>query len=221
MPNLSPISAYYAHLASFDGTNPVIMDLAHIQLIGGIVLAEKPANILEIGIGTGFLSRTLLLACECNHRGTVTCVDNAHDWGGAAPAHFKTLSAQGANIVLADEHEFLVQDSGSYNLIVCDGDHTRTHAEAHRIFALAADAAFVFFHDTASPQFPNLRDIVTTARSCGFPHHEFTSVIDPTERTDRGLLMVINRRGQTWRTPWWLKARQALGRIRRGARRPA
>jgi predicted O-methyltransferase YrrM len=215
------LAAYHGHLRTFDPANPVIMDLAHVQLIGGVVFAHKPAQLLEFGIGSGFLTRALLLACACNRRGGLTCVDNAHDWQGIAPPHFSALQADGAHIILADEHRFLATASGQYDLIVCDGDHTRTDTHAHRVFELAADGAFVFFHDTATPQFPNLRNLVAAAKYSGFAYHEFTAVSLPGERTDRGLLMVINDRGQRWRIPPWLHVRHALGNVKRRLKPPA
>jgi predicted O-methyltransferase YrrM len=220
MPSNSPapastLAAYQEHLRAFDESNPVIMDLAHVQLICGVIFAHKPRRLLEFGIGSGFLTRAMLLAAAHNQRGELTCVDNAHDWQGVAPAHFRELEAKGAKIVLSDEHRFLASATGDYDLIVCDGDHTNTDAHAHRVFALAADGAYVFFHDTATPQFPNLRRLVLTAASCGFAYHEFTEVSRPGERTDRGLLMVINNRRKTWRIPFWLRLRNVLGNLKR------
>lgn len=214
----SPLAAYHAHLASFDPANPVAMDLAHVQFICGAVLAHKPARLLELGIGSGFLSRAMLLACACNQRGKLTCVDNAHDWQGQPPPHFDRLAADGVNLVISAEHDFVIAEHEPYDLLVCDGDHAKTHQHAPHILRLAADGAFIFFHDTANPQFPNLGLLQVCARYSGFACHQFTALSLPNERTDRGLLMIINDRRKSWRTPPWLPVRHFLGRIRRRLR---
>lgn len=211
----SPSASYLEFLSGYDASNPVVMDLAHIQLICGVIFAHKPARLLELGIGTGFLTRAMLLACAGNGRGKLTSVDNAHDWGGVVPRHFKDLEAGGAQVVIADEGEFLSGAAERYDLIVSDGDHRHGHIHAARVMAAANDRAFVFFHDTANPQFPNLADIRITADRSGFAWHEFTAKSVPGERTDRGLLMVINSRKHTWQTPLRLRGRHALGRVRR------
>lgn len=213
-----PLAAFQAHLASFDPANPVIMDLAHVQLITGIIRAHKPARLLEFGIGSGFLSRAMLLACACNQRGQLTCVDNAHDWQGQPPPHFRQLAADGVNLVIAAEADFLSTHRETYNLLVCDGDHEHTDAHAPQILKLAADGAFLFFHDTANSQFPNLRTLKACAAYSGLAHHEFTAVSAPGERTDRGLLLVINDRSKPWTMPPWLPVRHFLGRLRRRLR---
>jgi predicted O-methyltransferase YrrM len=208
-------AAYDRHLASYDPSNPVIMDLAHIELICGVIRAHKPFHVLEFGIGTGFLSRAMLHALSLNGRGRLTCVDNAHDWQGAAPPHFQALSAAGANVVLSDEGRFLASDHGSYDVIVCDGDHQKTDVHAKAIKERCSARGFMFFHDTANRQFPNLRRLVLAARYSGLVHHEFTAASLPGERTERGLLLVVNDSRSAWRLPPWIHLRSFAGRWRR------
>ena len=64
------------HLLSFDSQQRIAIDDPHAMLIFGLAISHKPEQVLEIGVGSGFLTQTLLNAVEYNQRGILTCVDN-------------------------------------------------------------------------------------------------------------------------------------------------
>ena len=52
--------------------NKAAIDSAHGMLILGCLMSSKSKNILEIGIGTGFITNMLLNAIEYNQIGHLT-----------------------------------------------------------------------------------------------------------------------------------------------------
>jgi len=65
--------------------NGAAIDVPHGMLILGALISSKPKNILEIGIGTGFITNLLLDGISYNEIGDLTSVDNFHDLGGNLP----------------------------------------------------------------------------------------------------------------------------------------
>lgn len=165
------------------------IDRAHAALLYGAVLSQKPARLLEIGIGSGYVTRILLDAMKWNECGELTCVDNLVDWNGVKPDHFDRL---GVRFVVQDEGYFLRDcPSDSFDLIVSDADHRHADQWASEYRRVATDGAFMFFHDTNNPDYPNLRRIVEAMK--GMPHCEFTQA-SGSERCGRGWLWVVNKK---------------------------
>ena len=54
------LAPYFNLLSSFNNTNAVAIDLAHNVFLVGAVLARKPENVLELGIGSGYVTNSLL-----------------------------------------------------------------------------------------------------------------------------------------------------------------
>ena len=79
------------HLLTFDSAQRVAIDDPHAVLIFGLAVSHKPERVLEVGVGSGFLTQTLLNAVQYNQRGTLTCVDNWFDTGGEEPGFFEEL----------------------------------------------------------------------------------------------------------------------------------
>ena len=50
------------------------IDACHATLLLGVLLSAKPQNLLEIGIGPGLATRTMLSAIEYNRIGKLTCL---------------------------------------------------------------------------------------------------------------------------------------------------
>ena len=80
-----PLVSYARLLARFDDKDNQAMDKAHIQFIIGLVSAMKPQRVLELGIGSGFLTNSLIYALNYNQAGRLTSVDNWHDTAGREP----------------------------------------------------------------------------------------------------------------------------------------
>src|SRR4051812_34187422 len=96
---MSELNPYFQLLLSFDPRNVVALDRAHNMLLLGAVVARKPHNVLELGIGSGFVTSCLFHALRYNQRGKLTSVDNWADWGGAEPKGVNNLRAGGVNVV--------------------------------------------------------------------------------------------------------------------------
>jgi hypothetical protein len=101
------LTPYFDLLSSFNNANVVAIDLAHNVFLVGAVLARKPANLLELGVGSGYVTNSLLHALRFNHRGRLTSVDNWFDWGGAEPAFASSIRAAGVTVVVSGEEEFV------------------------------------------------------------------------------------------------------------------
>ena len=120
------LSFYFSQISNFDRTN-IAIDLAHNVFLVGAVLARKPASVLELGIGSGFVTHSLMHALRFNRRGRLTSVDNWCDWNGVEPAFVSSLRAAGVNVVVSGEEEFVRCCPDAYDLLVSDADHFRSH----------------------------------------------------------------------------------------------
>jgi len=178
--------------------NKAAIDSAHGMLILGSLMSSKSKNILEIGIGTGFITTMLLNAIEYNKIGHLTCIDNFHDLGGNLPN--QTLedikSKQNVNVIAPiEEREFVFSSKeNSFDFLVSDGDHQRSGEWADQIFKIMKPNSIMFFHDIDNPGYPNLKNYITRANSLGKPNFVFNSSSRPDEDCERGILMVINKK---------------------------
>ena len=188
--SLRPVIELFTHLNTGfrDRTS---MDIAHAALIASTVLSLKPARVLELGIGTAYLSKALLLALQYNGRGTLTCVDNWYDWSGHRPQHITELETLGAKVVCNSEESFVHSSAGDqFDVVISDADHFRSHCWFEETLALVAPAGVAFFHDTNQPQvFAGLATLPERANELGLGSRHFTASSSG-ERCERGLLMV-------------------------------
>ena len=105
----------------------VAIDVAHAALLYGMVLSLKPRRCIELGIGSGYATQTILDAIARNGVGNLICVDSFQDWNGVEPPHIATLRSLGANVCRSGEREFLAsQESHSVHLLVSDADHAHS-----------------------------------------------------------------------------------------------
>jgi hypothetical protein len=136
------LTPYFSLLSSFDNSNVVAIDLAHNVFLVGAVLARKPERVLELGVGSGYVTNSLLHALRFNHKGRLTSVDNWSDWGGAEPAFASSLRAAGVT------------------LLVSDADHFHSAAWVDQHLRIVQHDGFLFFHDTNQPRmFPGLATV--------------------------------------------------------------
>lgn len=180
MQNKGNISAITKYLQFIEGFEPprVAVDKCHNVLIFGIAISLKPTTILEIGIGSGYVTRCLLAAIDYNQIGSLTCVDNWHDWGGVKPDSLP----EGPNIITASEQDFVKTcPSDSYDLVVSDADHQKWHTWLDDLQRITRRNGIIFIHDTNKP--------VTLPK---LTKYQFVQSSLPNERCERGLLMVLN-----------------------------
>src|SRR5437870_3271400 len=141
--------------------DPVTVDLAHNALLLGAVASLKPDQVLELGLGAGYTSRAILQALTWNQKGWLTIVDNWYDWQGSEPPHAQPLREAGVRIVISNEESFVKGcESDTYDLLVSDGDHSRSHLWLDEQLRIVRPGGLMFFHDTANADFPNLATIV-------------------------------------------------------------
>jgi hypothetical protein len=183
-------------LAGFDHRNVVALDRAHNMFLIGAVMARKPLDILELGIGSAYVTMSLMYAIRYNQRGRLTSVDNWADWGGQEPPGVDALRKGGANIVTMGEEAFVrAAASDSYDLLVSDADHFRSAGWLDQHLRIVRHDGFMFFHDTNSLNaFPGLATIERRIGELGLPCFHFKESSRPDERCDRGWLFVINKK---------------------------
>jgi spermidine synthase len=191
-------SALASALANHPADNPQAMDIAHATLIAGLIGASKPDRVLELGVGSAYLTRVLLAALAENGRGQLTSVDNFADWQGNRPPHLSALAAENPawQLLEHDETTFLRSaQSAQFDFIVSDGDHAHGYQNAPHVFRLARVGAALAFHDTHNPHFHNLLGrLPERCRQLRFPSAHFFAKSRPEERTDRGLLIAWKNR---------------------------
>lgn len=180
-------------LAQHPSSNSQAIDYAHAHLVAGLILAHKPESVLELGVGSAYLTRVVLEALRENSLGCLTSVDNFFDWQGIKPPHIEELQHAYPewNLIISDESSFLQSAlPHTYMFIISDGDHTRGYQTASAVFQAAVPGGLLVFHDTSSDLFRLLARIPNRCRRLGFPSFHFTAKSLPDERTDRGLLVV-------------------------------
>ena len=184
---------------SFDVLRPngAAIDIPHGVLILGALMSSKPQSIVELGIGTGFVTSLIFQGIEYNNTGELTCVDNLHDFGGhLKPEILEKLKKTNAKILAPmQEKEFVYQaENNSYDFLVSDADHFHAGDWAEEIFRIMKPDSFMFFHDVNPRDFPNLMRYKTLSDELGKPNFLFTKCSRNDEICERGLLMVVNKK---------------------------
>lgn len=173
------------------------IDICHNMLLFGLALSLKPKNILELGIGSGYATTALLTAARYNQLGTVTCVDCCKDWNGNEPELFRKLRDQGARIIIDSEESFVQNANlGTFDLIVSDADHKKSHRWIDKTARMLTTHGVIFFHDTNNDNFPNLKQNEESMRSLGFSCKSFHKSSRNEERCERGWLMCFKESKQ-------------------------
>jgi predicted O-methyltransferase YrrM len=171
----------------------ISIDDCHMDFILGCLSAKKPKNVLEIGMGTGFLTRRMFYTLKHNTSGHLTVVDNWVDFGGHMPQMAKDMAREGITFVTSDEKSF-VQGSlpQQYDFVVSDADHGSSDDRFYEIRRMVTNGGFMFFHDTNNNDFPTLKTFPLRAAGERLPFYHFVQNSRHDERCERGLLFVIN-----------------------------
>lgn len=178
--------------------NNAAIDIPHGMLIFSTLLSAKPLNILEIGIGTGFITNLILEGINYNQLGQLTSIDNFHDLGGNLPnSTLEQLKTKSNIKIIApiEEREFVFKSSeNEFDFLVSDGDHLHAGEWADQIFKIMKPNSFMFFHDVNNPGYPNLMNYKILAEKYNKPNFLFTRSSRKDEECERGLLMVVNNK---------------------------
>jgi protein-L-isoaspartate O-methyltransferase len=190
------LAAYTNIILGFDNRNPKAIDLAHNLFLIGAVLAFKPRRLLELGIGTGYVTASLAHAVRYNQVGQLTSVDSWLDTGGKEPEMAAGLRALGVNIVRSGEEEFVRSaPTDAFDILVSDADHERSPQWLDQHMRITRRGGLMFFHDTNQPQiYPALATMESKVAALGLPYIHFKEGTRPGELCNRGWLFAINQK---------------------------
>jgi predicted O-methyltransferase YrrM len=176
-------------------TDPIVaMDDNHIQLINTLAICSKPTSVLEIGVGSGLVTKTLLDALQYNQKNsTLTCVDNFLDWNGQTPQGFDSFK-DNINFINSNERDFIISCKETYDFIVSDADHHHTNEWVDKTFNLLNKGGILIYHDVTNPDFRNLYDIVRYAELHQINHVVLNKSSLPHERCERGLMIIFKNK---------------------------
>jgi predicted O-methyltransferase YrrM len=196
--SLEPFQRWAKLVVDLEDPGHVAVDRAHNVFLMGALLSRKPRDILELGVGSGFVTRTLLEGVRFNGVGRVTAVDSWADWSGSEPPVIGELRAAGVNVVAPVTEETFVHEApdDGFDFLVSDADHRRSGTWIDEHLRIIRHDGFMFFHDTNhESRFKALGLIEKRIRELGLPSYHFTESTLPDERCDRGWLFAINKKG--------------------------
>jgi predicted O-methyltransferase YrrM len=193
---LTELAPFFRLMEGFSNNTSAPVDLAHDMFLVGAILAQKPRDVLEFGIGTGLLTASIVYALAYNRRGRLTSVDNWFDWKGKEPAHAAHFRRAGVKIVAMKEEEFVRgAPTDGWDFLVSDGDHRHSHEWLDQHLRIVRNGGFMFFHDTNQPKkFPGLTTIERQLKDRGMFCLHFRKESRPDEYCHRGLLFAVNRK---------------------------
>lgn len=175
-----------------DAYDQAAIDRCHGSLIFGSCVSAKPNRILELGTGTGFITRLLLCAIRYNGGGFLTTLDHGKE-KLASKAVLKLFRESGVEMIDKDEQEFCcAEGENRYDFLVSDANHYGNWFEEH--FRITSPGSLCFFHDTNTLDYPGLVRLESYVRKLGWAYHHFRKSTRADENCSRGLLMVVNQK---------------------------
>jgi hypothetical protein len=192
---------YFNHILNFDHSLPAAIDPGHNLFLIGAVLSKKPLNVLELGIGSGNLTLSLIYALRYNGKGSLTCVDNWFDWGGVEPEGIDKIRAAGVKVVApVSEEEFVRQcPADTYDFLISDADQFLSGLWIDEHLRITKHSGFMFFRNTnRKDDLPNLQLIEKRIKQLGLFYYHFTEESRPDERCSSGWLFAINDKSKVF-----------------------
>lgn len=186
--------------ATLEINESVKIDICHAELIKGLVMATKPSNILEIGVGGARSMDAVLDAIEYNQNNPqYTVVDNWCDFAGKIPEEFLEIYGPYiTNLITSGEKEFVFSNhQDKYDFIISDADHHRTNEWFEYVYEnLLEDSGILIYHDInlfpdRSDCFQNLAQIYEACVNLKLKYKIFNKSTLPTEKCHRGLLVIF------------------------------
>jgi glycosyltransferase involved in cell wall biosynthesis len=187
----------FEHIEKYNRNGVVAVDRCHNLFLMGALLSKKPENVLELGIGAGFVTWSLIHALRFNRRGKLTCVDNWFDWGGIEPEGIDEIRAAGVNVVAPIMEEEFVKNcpSDAYDFLISDADPFLSGLWVDEHLRITKLDGFMFFHKTNRKEdYPNLQLIEKRIKELGLFYYHFTESSRTDERCTRGWLFAINNK---------------------------
>lgn len=180
-------------MSPFDNES-VKIDIAHKDLIYGLVVSAKPKNILELGLGGGRSADAIINGIDYNqNEAQFTIVDNWFDTNFKMPEGVAEKYSN-ANIVTSSEEDFVLSCEETFDFIFSDADHFKSDQWFERVFdnILERDGILIY-HDINlfEDSFLNLRKIYTRVLERGLNHFLFNKNSFDGERCHRGILVIF------------------------------
>lgn len=194
MKNLKP---FFDYISNFDNSDITALDRCHNLFLFSAVLSKKPETILELGIGTGYVTMSLIHALRYNNRGRLTCVDNWFNWRGQEPDGIDKVRAAGVEVIAPVMEEEFVKNcpSDRYDFLISDADAFLSGLWVDEHLRITRQNGFMFFHNTNLKDiYPNLQLIEKRVKELGLFYYHFTENSRPDECCNRGWLFVINNK---------------------------
>ena len=194
---MEDLRSYFDHILNFDNSSLVAVDRCHNLFLIGALLSKKPKRVIELGIGTGFITLSLIYALRYNRKGTLTCVDNWSEWGGTEPDGIDAYRSAGVEIVAPMSEEEFVKNcpSDSYDVLISDADPFLSGLWVSEHLRITKHNGFMFFHNTnRKEEYPHLQLIAERIKELGLFYYHFTESSRADEHCGRGWLFVINRK---------------------------
>jgi len=188
------------------------IDIAHAMLLFGIILSQKPNAILELGIGTGVASETILNGIkynsnDCQYDAVDFCMRYCEEtksyvyhgnWAYPTEAYIEKLRQEKVNLIGLDEKIFVEScDSDKYDLIISDADHERAGEWAQHIFRICKDGGVILMHDVACNEYKSLKKYIEYVEDNKIPYFMFKKNSRPEEICHRGWMMILNKKQTT------------------------
>jgi glycosyltransferase involved in cell wall biosynthesis len=199
---------YFDHILNVGHSLPAALDPCHNLFLIGTVLSKKPASVLELGIGSGYLTLSLIYALRYNGKGCLTCVDNWRDWGGTEPEGIDKIRAAGVRVVApVSREEYVKQCPGdTYDLLISDTDPFLNGSWIDEHLRITKHDGFLFFRNTDHKHdLSGFQQVEARLRQLGLFYYHFNEQSRPDENCSSGWLFVVNDRsklgGQAWRLP--------------------
>jgi len=147
---MQSLQHYFQHLAAFDPAENDSIDRCHNLFLIGALLSKKPRHVLELGIGTGYLTVCMIHALRFNGVGDLTTVDDWTSWGGVEPPGIGAIRAGGVNIVApVNIPDYLRQcRDGSYDFLIADASRLDGEEILEDLRRVAVSGAFFFAGNT-------------------------------------------------------------------------
>ena len=190
----------YAEMQNEDFRNNegVKIDIVHAELITGLILSQKPKNILELGLGGARSCDSIIKAIDYNKNSPkFTIVDNWLDWNGKIPKGVLETYSNKAEIITMDEKEFVFSTKERYDFIMSDADHNNTEQWFEHVYDnLLNDFGILIYHDIniIEDSFINLRKIYEICKKRNLNYYLFNKNSLNNERCQRGLLTIFKNK---------------------------
>lgn len=174
----------------------VKIDIAHAELLRGLIVSHKPKTVLELGVGGGQGTDAMLAGLDYNLQPfDYTLVDNWNDFGFQQPKEVAERYGDRITIVTSDEREYVFGCNKTFDFIMSDADHHRTDQWFEYVYDnLLNNNGILVYHDinlVDADAFHNLVNIYNVCKQKNLPHMLFNRNSRMDERCQRGLLVIF------------------------------